>query len=85
MKPYKADPLWDGEYARVHPNDLTEIQRAIRGVLTLPLYLTPTSTPGEFRVHLSLPPGLGYDAAEQVLQEALNEVRVRNIPLVILQ
>lgn len=71
------------EYAMPHPHDLTEIQRAIRGVVTLPIYLTPTGTPGEFRVHLSLPPGMGYDVVEQVLQEALHTVRRRQVPLMI--
>lgn len=65
-----------------HPNSMTEIQRAIRGVLTLPIYLTPMATPGQYQVHLSLPPGLGYDAVEQVLQEALQEVRRRQVPMV---
>lgn len=83
MKQYKADPLWNGEYALEHPQHLTDIQRAIRGVLTLPIYLTPTNMPGEFRVHVSLPPGMGYDVAEQVLQEALQTVRQRQMPLVI--
>ncbi len=66
-----------------HPHDLTEIQRAIRGVITLPIYLTPAGKPGDYRVHLSLPLGMGYDVAEQVLQEALQTVRQRQVPLVI--